>query len=140
MDADVTDPALRARPVLPGCRLVEGSIPDPDGSRVIVEGPSDAVRVAGCSKHVIVLPSGRSGIERALPELQRIPDRSALVINRTGWGGELTRAAIARIVQRRIALELPFSPGLRDAEDRCELLTSPLSPWLHKIRRLARAL
>jgi len=138
------DAKLRARPVAGGFRLIEGEIPPVDGavtSRIIVDGPRQAVLSAGCSKHIIVVPSGRAGLERAREVLSKVSTQaSAVVVNRTGWGGELGRSAIHRLLGRTIALELPPSPSLRDAEDRNELLTSSLSPWLNRVRRLARAL
>jgi hypothetical protein len=144
LDGDIDDPHLSARPVAGGFRLVEGELDDSlrdVASKVVVDGPWSAVLRAGCTKHAIVVPSGRAGIERAREVLSTIDAPSAAVIvNRTGWGGELTRGAIQRLLERRVALELPPSPGLRDAEDRNELLTSPFSPWLYRIRRLARAL
>lgn len=142
LDADA-DPRLKARPVAGGFRLIEGelSAAERGAGRVVVDGPRDSVLTAGCSRHVIVVPPGRAGLERAGDVLTAVDaPRSAIVVNRTGWGGELTRSAMHRVLGRRIALELPPSPGLRDAEDRTELLTSPLSPWLNRIRRLARAL
>ena len=142
-DSDVQDDELRARPVPGGFRLVEGDLPvDRLGaSRVVVDGPHAAVRRAGCGRNVIVVPSGRTGVERAAEMLATIDlGPSAIVVNRTGWGGELTSSAIQRSLGHRVALELPFSPGLRDAEDRARLMTSPLSPWLNGIRRLARAI
>ena len=140
LDPGVTEHDLKARPVVGGFRILEGEMPGTDGGRVIVDGPREAVLSVSCAKHVVVLPSGRGGLERSAAAIAELPARCALVVNRTGWGGELSRHAIARMIGRRIALELPFSPALRDAEDRAELLVSPLSPWLQRIRRLARAL
>jgi hypothetical protein len=137
------DARMKARPVSGGFRLIEGELPRIEGEagRVIVDGPGQAVLTAGCSKHVIVVPSGRVGLERAREVLSDLGSTSsAIIVNRTGWGGELSRTAIHRLLGHRIALELPPSPALRDAEDRSELLTSFLSPWLNRIRRLARAL
>lgn len=143
LEADA-DPRLKARPVAGGFRLIEGELPGTErggAGRIVVDGPPDSVLTAGCSKHVIVVPSGRAGLEKACDVLAAVDaPRSAIVVNRTGWGGELTRSVMHRVLGRRIALELPPSPGLRDAEDRTELLTSPLSPWLNRLRRLARAL
>jgi hypothetical protein len=144
LDREVHEPALEARPVTGGFRLIEGTLPAVDRSdapRVVVDGPQASVVEAGCARHVVIVPSGRAGIERARDVLADVQLGSvAVVVNRTGWGGELTRSAIGRLLERRVALELPPSPGLRDAEDRAELLTSPLSPWLSRVRRLARAL
>ena len=141
LDPDVTDPNLRTRPVAGGFRLLEGELPRPDASTlVVVDGRAEDVLGARCTKHVVVVPSGRSGVERSRSDLEALPGDAAVIVNRTGWGGELTRSGISQLLGRRVALELPFSPGLRDAEDRCELLRSPLSPWLSRVRRLARAL
>jgi hypothetical protein len=64
----------------------------------------------------------------------------AIVINRLGPGGELTRGALERIVERPIALELPCAPALRDAEDDARLVTTSLSRWRRWIDRLLYAL
>lgn len=64
----------------------------------------------------------------------------AVVSNRVGPGGESTDAELASILGRRIGLRLPCSPGLRDAEDDDDLLTSAWSPWRRRIERLARAI
>ena len=63
----------------------------------------------------------------------------AVVANRLGPGGRATRVVLEAAVGRRIAIELPTSPGLRDAEDLGRLIDSPLSRWLLGIRRLWRA-
>lgn len=69
------------------------------------------------------------------------PERSWVpVTNRTGPGSDTTRHGIERVLRRRVALELPCSPGLRDAEDELKLLTSPLSLWRMRIQRLGDAL
>jgi hypothetical protein len=63
-----------------------------------------------------------------------------LVSNRCGPGGETTRAELQAIIGRRVALELPCAPSLRDAEDDGRLLTSRLSPWVRRVDRLAGTL
>lgn len=66
--------------------------------------------------------------------------QTAIVTNRTGPGGETTRSQIERILGRKVALELPCDPKLRDAEDDGRLLASPWSRWERSIHRLWRTL
>jgi MinD-like ATPase involved in chromosome partitioning or flagellar assembly len=64
----------------------------------------------------------------------------AVVTNRLGPGGEMTRSGLERILERSVALELPCVPALRDAEDDARLVTSSFSRWLRAIDRLFKAL
>ena len=64
----------------------------------------------------------------------------AVISNRIGPGGETTRAELEALLGRRIVLELPCSPALRDAEDDGRLVTSVCSRYLRRVRSLARAL
>jgi Mrp family chromosome partitioning ATPase len=66
--------------------------------------------------------------------------RWAIVANRLGGGGETTLEGLRRISGRRIALELPCTPSLRDAEDKGRLLLQRWSRWSRRIDSLARAL
>lgn len=89
---------------------------------------------------LVMTPTGPSarkaaGLMEERPDLPWVP-----ITNRVGPGSETTRIDIERILGRRLALELPCSPGLRDAEDDLKLLTSPLSPWRMRIQRLSDAL
>lgn len=110
--------------------------------KVIVDLPVEKI-AATTSLHRVLLvmtPTVPSATRAAVlmqrhPELVWIP-----ITNRTGPGSETTRVDIERILGRRLALELPCSPGLRDAEDDQKLLTSPLSPWRARVQRLGEAL
>ena len=62
-----------------------------------------------------------------------------IVTNRLGRGGESTRRVIESILRRRIALELPPTPSLRDAEDTGRLVPT-WTRWWRAMERLARAL
>jgi pilus assembly protein CpaE len=64
----------------------------------------------------------------------------AVVTNRLGPGGEMTRSALERILERSVALELPCAAALRDAEDDARLVTTGFSRWLRAIDRLCKAL
>jgi hypothetical protein len=64
----------------------------------------------------------------------------AVVANRLGGGGETTLDGLRRVSGRRIALELPCTPSLRDAEDKGRLLPRHWSRWSRRIDSLARAL
>ncbi len=89
---------------------------------------------------LVMTPSVPSAI-RAARLLDSHPEQAWVpVTNRVGPGSETTRLDIERILGRRVALELPCSPGLRDAEDEATLLTSSLSPWRMRVQRLADAL
>jgi CO dehydrogenase nickel-insertion accessory protein CooC1 len=67
-------------------------------------------------------------------------DRVAVVTNRLGRGGETARGQIESILGRKIAVELPTFPGLRDAEGRQQLAPLTWSRWGRTLARLARAL
>jgi hypothetical protein len=64
----------------------------------------------------------------------------AIVANRLGPGGETTRTELERMLARRIALELPCTPALRDAEDEGRLLRSSWTRYARAVTKLARAL
>jgi hypothetical protein len=90
---------------------------------------------------VLVLPPTRPAAARARSLLQVWPELTWVVVgNRMGPGGETTRSELQHILGRRIALELPCAPSLRDAEDEGRLLTAGLSRWIRGVDRLARAL
>jgi hypothetical protein len=90
---------------------------------------------------VLVVPPTLPGARRAAEVLARQPDvRWAVVLNRLGPGGEMTRAAVHRILGCRTTLELPCSPALRDAEDESKLLASGWSRYVRGISRLLAAL
>jgi hypothetical protein len=67
-------------------------------------------------------------------------ERIAVVTNRLGRGGETTRAQLESIVGRKIAVELPTFPGLRDVEGRHSLASLTWCRWGRALQRLARAI
>ena len=90
---------------------------------------------------VLVMTPTRPSVRKGARLLEQHPELTWVpMTNRTGPGSEITRVDIERVLGRRLAIELPCSPGLRDAEDELRLLTSPLSPWRMAIGRLARVL
>lgn len=150
--------------------LLHAALPVPGGFRVLVSpgetGPPDLgalLEAAGAHFARIICDVGRAA---AVPELLRAADtvvlvvapsassarrarfvldrltsgRIAIVTNRIGPGGEMTRGDIEGIIGRKIAIELPCDRRLRDAEDDGRLLGSHLSRWEHGLRRLWRTL
>ena len=90
---------------------------------------------------VMVIPPTRPGAERAAALLAgHSAVRWAIVTNRLGPGSGLTRRRLEEITGKKIAVELPCSGALRDAEDDGRVVTSPLSPWLWQLKRLWRTL
>lgn len=89
---------------------------------------------------VLVTPPTRPGARAAREVLDAWPDaRWAVVVNRAGPGGQIMRAGLADLIGRRVALELPCCPALRDVEDEARLL-SGRHRWSRCVTRLARAL
>jgi hypothetical protein len=113
-------------------------------ARLIVDCPAPSMlgHVAElCRGGVLVVPPTRPGATRARSILERWPDLQwAVVLNKLGPGGEMTRAELQDVLGRGVALELPCSPGLRDSEDDGRLLTSRWSRWWRGTTKLARAL
>jgi Flp pilus assembly CpaE family ATPase len=90
---------------------------------------------------LMVISPTRPCAKKARALLDELPDVPwAIVSNRTGPGGETTRAGLERILGRRIALELPCTPALRDCEDDGRLLSTHWSRFVRSLARLARAL
>ncbi|HET7481300.1 MAG TPA: hypothetical protein VFK89_00430, partial [Actinomycetota bacterium] len=90
---------------------------------------------------VVVVPRNVAGARAAaalLSEREDVP--AAVITNRTGRGGEMSRQDLQRIIGRPIALDLPHTPALRDAEDDGRLVTSPFLAWSRRIERLCRAI
>jgi hypothetical protein len=85
----------------------------------------------------VVMPPTSPGAARTRALLERIPPRPhAVVVNRQGPGGEATRALLQVALGSTIALELPCSPALRDAEDDGALLARH-ARWTRRVERLA---
>jgi Flp pilus assembly CpaE family ATPase len=111
---------------------------------VVADAPEgmvlDAV-LARSSVGVLVVHATIPGARRAAAFCARRQGiRWAVVANRLGGGGETTLEGLGRISGRRIALELPCTPSLRDAEDKGRLLPRRWSRWSRRIDSLARAL
>jgi Flp pilus assembly CpaE family ATPase len=77
-------------------------------------------------------------VARMLPEIKA--DRTIIVTNRLGPGGETTRRQLEAILGRKVGLELPCCPGMRDAEGSRRLASLRWSRWGYGVKRLARAL
>ena len=110
--------------------------------KIVIDLPREALpEIETQARIVLVMTPTRPSVHKAARLLEQHPDRAWIpVTNRTGPGSETTRVDIERILGRRLAIELPCSPGLRDAEDDMRLLTAPLSPWRMAVQRLADAL
>jgi hypothetical protein len=114
-----------------------------DFERVVVDVGSELLTpvLARADSGVIVMAPAQPCARRTHALLEGLPDFPwAIVSNRTGPGGETTRAGLERILGRRIALELPSTPALRDYEDDGRLLTSKWSRFSRGVARLAGAL
>ncbi len=108
---------------------------------VIAETTSRDGSWAGARVALFVMTPTIPSARRAAAIMATQPEMScALVTNRLGPGGEATRAALEAIVGCKIAIELPTTPALRDAEDDGRLVTSPWFRWTRSIARLWRAL
>lgn len=110
--------------------------------RVVVdEDPRVGHALRDCEAAVLVMTPTIACAHRAHALLESFPTvRWAVVANRTGPGGEASRARLQSVLGRRVALWLPRCPALRDAEDAGGLLSSQWSPWRARIHDLARAL
>ena len=115
-----------------------------DFERVVVDCPaSESLGLAldRADAGILVVPQSAPGARRAATMLQAYDGvRWAVVLNRVGPGGELTRAAAHRILGCKTALQIPCTPSLRDAEDEGKLLSSTWSRYLRSIQRLFVAL
>jgi hypothetical protein len=112
--------------------------------RIVVDLPytethSDVLRRADAAIVVMspTVPHARR-VERILAEV--ILDRIVVVTNRLGAGGETTRREIEAVLDRKVTLELPCCPRLRDAEGRARFATLEWSRWGRRLARLQRAL
>jgi Flp pilus assembly CpaE family ATPase len=112
--------------------------------QIVVDAPAaDALEVAidVASTVVLVMSPTKPGAYRARRLLDLHPHRTwAIVANRVGPGGETTRSDLEAILERRLAIELPCCPSLRDAEDDGRLLSTTWTRWTRGIRRLAQVL
>jgi Flp pilus assembly CpaE family ATPase len=112
--------------------------------RVVVDAPPggylrSVLEDAYCC--VLVVPPTIPSARRAHEFLEAHRDHKwAVVVNRMGPGGEVTRSGLQRLIGCRLAVELPCCPSLRDREDQGALLTAAWSRWTRSLRRLYQAL
>ena len=144
-------------PVAPGFRALIA--PRRDATSLTVERPIEAARrefegvIVDCPSWraeetipeadvgVLVIPPTAPGVARASRFLDRFPATTwALVLNRLGPGSDLTRRRLEQRLGRAVTLEIPCSAMLRDAEDRCSLLSSPWSRWTRRVDRLCEGI
>jgi len=111
---------------------------------VIVDAGASSDRasaLAGATCGVVLVPPTPAAAVRARAFLDQQPTIDwALLLSRTGGGGDMTRARLSAALGRSVALELPHTPRLRDAELDGQLLTRGWSRWGSRITRLAYAL
>lgn len=113
-----------------------------DYDRFLADCPLETVagEPLGWRAVVCVMPPTISGAHRARWLLDRMADGAcALVVNRTGRGGETTMATLTEITRCKVCLELPVTPRLRDVEETGRLL-GPWSRWASGIARLHHGL
>jgi hypothetical protein len=146
---------LAALPVPGGFRVLLSS-PEPtppsgllarvQGSfeRVVVDCPWEVVSddvLSSVDAGVLVMTATTLGAKRVARTIEDDHDLDWVVVaNRLGPGGEATRAALSRAAGRRVALDLPCTPALRNAEQAGRLIATPWSRWKLSVARLAAAL
>jgi MinD-like ATPase involved in chromosome partitioning or flagellar assembly len=114
--------------------------------RVIVDLPPGELELpsieAPCDALVVVVAASSQGVDRAGCFARSLSGftRVAFVINRLGRGSDVTTSALREELGHPVAIELPHSPSLRDAEDEHRLLTRPWSRWNRRIEALAKSL
>lgn len=126
---------------VPARLLVDAALTSFD--RVVVDAPRASVEEAMSSATALVqvVASCRAGLHRARDTSsspQGLP--TALVLNRTGPGGSVTKARAERFLERKVSIDLPLTPALRDAEEDAGLLVGPWTRYVRKVTALARAL
>lgn len=110
---------------------------------VVVDVPLGRLKKASTVARaaVLVVPGTVPGVcraQRLLTDGFAVP--LAIVLNRTGHGGGLTRSEAARRLGRAVPLELPCTPAMRDAEDEGRLLDGRWTRFARRIRSLALTL
>lgn len=100
----------------------------------------DAVLTSSNAAVLVTTPTRPAALAaRALTET--FPEaRWIVVVNRLGPGGQIMRGGLEQLLGRRVGIELPCCPALRDAEDEARLLTGSWRRWTRGIARLAKAL
>ena len=148
------DLRLAAIPVAGGFRALlspgEGDLPDglvdrvrTSFERVVVDLPAgepDPGLLRSATVALLVVPPTPTGVTRARTILSNASPRWAVIVNRTGHGGEGRRGEIEAHLQRKVVLELPCTPLLRDAEDAGSLLRGPWTRYNRRVARLAAGL
>jgi hypothetical protein len=157
--ADRSSQALRlaALPVAPGLKAVVcPRSPDstPPGAvvarakaefeRLVIDVPArhrDRDLFAAVDAVIMVMAPCLPHAHRAAQMLAELDaSRVIVVTNRMGPGGETTRQQLEVILGRKIGLELPCCPRLRDAEGSRRLASLRWSRWGYAVKRLTRAL
>ena len=137
----------------PGDDILRAAVPVRGGFRVLTCPDPELDPVGAAREHfdALVVDGGHVAdcdvalLQPSLPQARRLRAALAearppvLVTNRLGRGGETTRRGLERVLGRRIALELPHSPALRDAEDEGRFVPT-WTRWWTGIARLVRAL
>ncbi|MGH2806854.1 MAG: hypothetical protein ACRDKT_06235 [Actinomycetota bacterium] len=101
----------------------------------------DEASLAHARAAVLVCPPTVPGARRARDLIRQHEGvKWAVVTNRVGPGGEMTRHALEQILECHIAVELPACAPLRDAEDDGRLLDSTLYRWPRRMTKLWTAL
>ena len=154
-ESDASDLELAAIPVPGGFRVVWADGEHEKSSelvesaallfdRLVLDVP-DGCDLAGllarADAAVMVIAPSPTSVLRAATVLESNGDVPwATVLNRLGPGGEIRREQLERTLGRRIAVEFPCTPSLRDCEERCSLLTSKVLRWTRRLDDLHRAL
>ncbi|MDQ4124001.1 MAG: hypothetical protein M3134_00175 [Actinomycetota bacterium] len=150
------DRSLQGLPVAGGFRVLRAPEPCPPPSSFPLEEARtsfdhivldvgtrlDLDPVLACATAAVVLTTPtRPGALAARALVETFPEaRWTVVVNRLGPGGQIMRAGLEQLLGRRVAVELPCCPALRDAEDEARLLTGSWRRWPREVARLARAL
>jgi Flp pilus assembly CpaE family ATPase len=112
--------------------------------RLVIDVPvrhRDPEVTASVDAVIVVLAPCLPHAHRAARMLTQIDaERVVVVTNRLGPGGETTRQQLEAILGRKVSLELPCCPSLRDAEGSRRLASLRWSRWGYGVKRLARAL
>ena len=103
-------------------------------------GEPDHGTIRSARAALLLVPPTPAGVARARAVLSRPARTWVVILSRTGHGGEAGRAEIAASLGRKVALELPCTPLLRDAEDQGRLLSGPWTRYNRRIARLASGL
>ena len=150
------DASLQALPVAGGFHVLRAPdpCPPPDAfpveearasfPRLVIDAGSrrDLDPVLACAAAAVVVATPTRPAALAARELtEAFPEaRWTVVVNRLGPGGQIMRGGLEQLLGRRVAVELPCCPALRDAEDEARLLQGSWRRWTRGVARLARGL